>query len=414
MGSDKRTKRHIKNLASTLGPLWQISASSRRRPSDTSPDSTRSPVQNPRDRQSSDLTEPAGFEPSAPLSTPKPKTGSDTPSHAPDMSSRGAQRRGLNRNSENSEHGEEIDLWKDLKGKIHSVVDAVNESSQNVNDIRDQDKRTAEKKEKGNSLAEELSKIDQLLRSGVKLNEVASQRILETLEKAKLLRAVQKAKEDQSETNISRSAVQRAKESAAASSVYDFDGSGESPVPSPSTAVPHRMGAGGKGDRDSLPPSRNRSTPAAKAGSAEPQAGPSANSIRTKQTFAKDDEVAFKPKPVSNEQTDWILGIVQDVRGDGKSRRYRVLDADVDEAGHQKDFRTSASNMILIPKEGTILPPLESGKTVLALYPNTTTFYKAEVMAMDGDGKVNLKFEGEESSNTMQAVTRRHVVEYRG
>lgn len=86
----------------------------------------------------------------------------------------------------------------------------------------------------------------------------------------------------------------------------------------------------------------------------------------------------------------------------------------MDETGHQKDFRTSASSMILIPKEGTVLPPLETGKTVLALYPNTTTFYKAEVMGMDVDGKVNLRFEGEESSNTMQAVTRRHVVEYRG
>lgn len=263
-------------------------------------------------------------------------------------------------------------------------------------------------------LSDELSKLDGLFRNGVKANENAALLIAEVLEKAKLLRAVQKAKEEQMEANTSRVAAQRAKESAAASSVYDFDGSGESPVPSPSTAVPHRMGGGSKGDRDSLPPSRNRSTPAAKAGSAEPQAGPAANSIRSKQTFAKDDEVAFKPKPLSNELTDWILGIVQDVRGDGKSRRYRVLDADVDENGHQKDFRTSASSMILIPRDGTILPPLETGKVVLALYPNTTTFYKAEVMGMDGDGKVNLKFEGEESSNTMQAVTRRHVVEYRG
>lgn len=244
---------------------------------------------------------------------------------------------------------------------------------------------------------------------------MTSQNIQETIEKLKLLRAVQKHKEEQQEANTSsRTGSQRAKVSeAAASSLYDFDGSGDSSVPSPNNAVPRRNLGGSKGDRDS--PRLERSTPGAKAGSAEPQAGTAAaNSIRSKQIFAKDDEVAFKPKPMNNEQTDWILGIVQDVRGDGKSRRYRVLDADVDENGHQKDFRTSASSMILIPKEGTVLPPLETGKTVLALYPNTTTFYKAEVMGMDGDGKVNLKFEGEESSNTMQAVTRRHVVEYRG
>ncbi|KAI1407114.1 SGF29 tudor-like domain-containing protein [Hypoxylon sp. FL1857] len=331
------------------------------------------------------------------------------------MSSRGSQRRGPNRNSEIGEHGEELGMWKDIKDKIPGAADAFNESSQNVIDIRNQEKLMAEKRENGTLTAEDHNELDRLCRKGVKLNELASQSLLETLEKLKVLRAVQKAKEDQQEANTSRTAAQRAKESAAAaSSLYDFDGAGDSPVPSPNPAVPRRMGGGSKGDRDSVPPRLDRSTPAAKAGSAEPQAGPASNSIRTKQTFAKDDEVAFKPKPINNEQTDWILGIVQDVRGEGKSRRYRVLDADVDENGHQKDFRTSASSMILIPKEGTVLPPLETGKTVLALYPNTTTFYKAEVMGMDGDGKVNLKFEGEESSNTMQAVTRRHVVEYRG
>ncbi|KAI1474694.1 hypothetical protein K445DRAFT_323221 [Daldinia sp. EC12] len=326
------------------------------------------------------------------------------------MSSRGNQRRGPNRNSEIGEHGEELPMWKDIKDKGTAITNAFNDSSSNVNKIRDQEKLMAEKKAKGVLTTEDYNTLDDLYRKGVKANEVAGQAIMETIEKLKVLRAVQKAKEEQQEVNTSR--VQRAKESAAAaSSLYDFDGSGESSVPSPNPTI--RRINNNKGDRDSVPP-RDRSTPAAKAGSAEPQAGPSSNSIRTKQTFAKDDEVAFKPKPVSNEQTDWILGIVQEVRGDGKTRRYRVLDADVDENGHQKDFRTYASSMILIPKEGTVLPPLETGKTVLALYPNTTTFYKAEVMGMDGDEKVNLKFEGEESSNTMQAVIRRHVVEYRG
>ncbi|KAI1466252.1 SGF29 tudor-like domain-containing protein [Daldinia caldariorum] len=325
------------------------------------------------------------------------------------MSSRGNQRRGPNRNSEIGEHGEELPMWKDIKDKGTAITNSFNDSSFNVNKIRDQEKLMADKRAKGVLTIEDYNTLDDLYRKGVKANEIAGQTITETIEKLKVLRAVQKAKEEQQEVNTSR--VQRAKDSAAASSLYDFDGSGESSVPSPNPTI--RRINNSKGERDSVPP-RDRSTPAAKAGSAEPQAGPSSNSLRTKQTFAKDDEVAFKPKPVSNEQTDWILGIVQDVRGEGKTRRYKVLDADVDENGHQKDFRTYASSMILIPKEGTVLPPLETGKTVLALYPNTTTFYKAEVMGMDGDGKVNLKFEGEESSNTMQAVIRRHVVEYRG
>lgn len=255
---------------------------------------------------------------------------------------------------------------------------------------------------------EDLDKLDQLSRQGVKQNEAAAQAIKEKMEKLRVLRAVVKHNEETQEPSTSRLGPRK--------DPWDFNPE-ESPMPSPSASVSRRMGGSTKGDRgDSVPPKfPDRSTPAAKAGSAEPQPGPASNPMRTKQIFAKDDEVAFKPKPTGNEQTDWILGIVQEVRGEGKSRRYRVLDADFDENQnhHQKDFRTSASSMILIPKEGTVLPPLEEGKVVLALYPNTTTFYKAEVMGMDGSEKVNLKFEGEESSNTMQAVTRRHVVEYR-
>ncbi|KAI1129043.1 hypothetical protein F5Y10DRAFT_161778 [Nemania abortiva] len=322
------------------------------------------------------------------------------------MSSRGNQRRGPNRNSEISQHGEELAIWKDVKDQLPALVDMFNQSSANTAAQYEQDKLCAEKKKNGN-----LEKFDQLARQGVKHNEATAQALKDKIEKLKVLRAIAKHNEETQEANASRLGSQR-------KDPWDFNAD-DSPMPSPNPSVSRRMDRGGgssKGDRsDSVPPKiADRSTPAAKAGSAEPQPGPS-NPIRTKQIFAKDDEVAFKPKPVGNEQTDWILGIVQEVRGEGKSRRYRVLDADFDENQnhHQKDFKTSASSMILIPKEGTVLPPLEEGKVVLALYPNTTTFYKAEVMGMDGSEKVNLKFEGEESSNTMQAVTRRHVVEFR-
>jgi len=244
---------------------------------------------------------------------------------------------------------------------------------------------------------EDLNKLDHLSRLGVKYNETASQAIQENIEKLNVLLAVVKANEEAQEASNPQPGPRRTGKD---KDLWEFEG-GDSPVPSPNH-IPRSRGTG-KDRSDSVPPKPDRSTP---VGNAD-------NSNRSKQIFAKDDEVAFKPKPVGNEQTDWILGIVQEVRGEGKSRRYKVLDADFDENHHQKDFRTSASSMILIPKEGTVLPPLEEGKIVLALYPNTTTFYKAEVMGMDGDEKVNLKFEGEESSNTMQAVTRRHVVEYR-
>ena len=47
-------------------------------------------------------------------------------------------------------------------------------------------------------------------------------------------------------------------------------------------------------------------------------------------------------------------------------------------------------------------------KAVLALYPQTTTFYKAEVISTT-EGKVNLRFEGENDSAMLQQVERRFV-----
>ena len=259
---------------------------------------------------------------------------------------------------------------------------------------------------------EDYNKLDNQLRRGVKINDAAGQNLTAIIEHAKILKAVAQAKEQEQEQSTSRSATHRAKDTVTNPSVYDFDGAGESPVPSPNPASRRMGGSSSKGDRDSVPPRLDRSTPAAKAGSVEPQVGNTGNAIRSKVTFTKDEEVAFKPKPVNNEHTDWILGFVQEVRGEGKARRYKVLDAEPDEHGVKKDFRTSASSMIPIPKEGTVLPPLETGRTVLAMYPDSTTFYKAEVQGMAPDGKVNLKFEGDES--LMQPVVRRYVVEYRG
>ncbi|KAI0390548.1 SGF29 tudor-like domain-containing protein [Xylariaceae sp. FL0594] len=331
-----------------------------------------------------------------PLTSPDPKPD-PKPAAAeplPAMSSRGNQRRGPNRNSEVGEPGEEVAMWKEVKDKLGGVVDAFNQSSSNVAAMHEQEKVCAERKKSNTLRMEDLNRLDQLSRQGVKHNEAALQAIQENIEKLNVLRAVVKANEEAQEASSSQPGPRRQ-----GKDLYEFE-AGDSPVPSPNHNP--RARATGKDRGDSVPPKPDRSTPVG-----------TVDNNRSKQIFAKDDEVAFKPKQGGNEQTDWILGIVQEVRGEGKSRRYKVLDADFEGYHTQKDYRMSASSMILIPKEGTVLPPLEEGKIVLALYPNTTTFYKAEVMGMDGDKKVHLKFEGEESSNTMQAVTRRHVVEYR-
>ena len=144
--------------------------------------------------------------------------------------------------------------------------------------------------------------------------------------------------------------------------------------------------------------------------------GPGALLNRSKVVFVKGDSVAFKPKPQGGESvSDWILGEVAQVLGEGKSRRYKVLDIEPEDQSKQKEYRTSASSMIPITSESLAdtLADWEPKTTVLALYPNTTTFYKAEVHSMDDEGKVNLKFEGENDSSTLQQVERRFVIEFR-
>jgi SAGA-associated factor 29 len=65
----------------------------------------------------------------------------------------------------------------------------------------------------------------------------------------------------------------------------------------------------------------------------------------------------------------------------------------------------------------TNLPDLAKGKNVLALYPGTTTFYKAEVVQGwrldemgEGDGLVRLRFEGEDEADREMSVERRYVL----
>lgn len=54
------------------------------------------------------------------------------------------------------------------------------------------------------------------------------------------------------------------------------------------------------------------------------------------------------------------------------------------------------------------------GTKVLARYPETTTFYPAEVIGTKRDGRCKLKFEGEEEEGKETEVDRRLVVPYPG
>lgn len=109
-----------------------------------------------------------------------------------------------------------------------------------------------------------------------------------------------------------------------------------------------------------------------------------------------------------------ILCSVTSVIGEGKQRRYEIRDVD-DSAATTPPWRASVSALVAIPpiEMNDKLPVLGGGRQVLALYPGTTTFYKAEVASAKGDGKkgvVRLRFEGEDEMDKETEVERRYVL----
>lgn len=117
-----------------------------------------------------------------------------------------------------------------------------------------------------------------------------------------------------------------------------------------------------------------------------------------------------------------ILCRVTNVIGEGKQRRYEIQDADPDPAPGTGElptpYRASVSHLVSIPSSNASLPDLHKGKHVLAQYPDTTTFYKAEVstawrvkdLATEKGDLVRLRFEGEMEETKEMEVERRFVL----
>ena len=120
------------------------------------------------------------------------------------------------------------------------------------------------------------------------------------------------------------------------------------------------------------------------------------------------------------------------VIGEGKQRRYEIQDVDTETnppppgaepalgpggkapAPSSSSFRASISALAQIPLSNERLSDLPKAKNVLALYPETTTFYRGEVNApwrakADGES-VRVRFEGEMDNIESQLVERRFVL----
>lgn len=122
-------------------------------------------------------------------------------------------------------------------------------------------------------------------------------------------------------------------------------------------------------------------------------------------------QVAFRLRKIKGGEEEWIQCEVTKVLGDGN--RFEVRDPEPDENGNPgESYKASIKDIIPIHLDvaANSLPSYPPRTQVLARYPDTTTFYNAEVIGTKRDGKCRLRFEGEEEVGKETEVDRRLVL----
>lgn len=123
-------------------------------------------------------------------------------------------------------------------------------------------------------------------------------------------------------------------------------------------------------------------------------------------------QVAFRLPKARNAEYEYIQCNVVRVVGEGSKARYEIQDPEPEENSNAGQvYRTTLANLIPIPADSAGLPPYPNGAQVLARYPETTTFYRAEVIGTKRDGTCRLRFEGEEEVGKETEVERRLVLD---
>lgn len=95
--------------------------------------------------------------------------------------------------------------------------------------------------------------------------------------------------------------------------------------------------------------------------------------------------------------------------------KFEVRDPEPDENNNPgQTYKATWKDVILLPlkSEAASLVNYPYGTKVLARYPETTTFYPAEVIGTKRDGRCRLRFDGEEEEGKETEVERRLVVPY--
>lgn len=296
-------------------------------------------------------------------------------------------------------------------------------------------------------------RLEKLYRENVKLCEEVSHTIegksneMNLLDSMKILAGLREASEESAAhaaaaSNHRTSSGKNARPkktgskggSAVAASTEDGDDASAAPSPRISLSTAGRLSAKEKTSRSgSIPTTREASVKiedgaesvASSADGLSTATGPTKASGSSRPSnrlvlkmgeivFCRHDLKNFDPKKGDPPEGEGILCRVTNVIGEGKQRRYEVQDADTSGEAPPPQ-RASVSQLMQIPESNKGLSDLPARKSVLAQYPDTTTFYKAEVnepwRAKDLDKEkgelVRLNFQDDD---TAREVERRFVL----
>ncbi|KAI8351217.1 SGF29 tudor-like domain-containing protein [Choanephora cucurbitarum] len=130
--------------------------------------------------------------------------------------------------------------------------------------------------------------------------------------------------------------------------------------------------------------------------------------------FTKGTTVAARqPSKEKDKSEEWILAVVIQYHAD--KNKYEVEDVDQDDYGEKQRYMLPPRYVIpvLSSEEARSSPEIPAQQDVLALYPGTTCFYKATVVAPPSKSKEikNYRVRFEDDNNEVKYVMPEHVLE---
>ncbi|KAF6221168.1 hypothetical protein HO133_002022 [Letharia lupina] len=258
-----------------------------------------------------------------------------------------------------------------------------------------------------------VKEIDELLalyREGVRLAEEEEKILKEepndVIKNIEILAALRSA----SETEPVRPPQAVAKSRQVKRQKIETDGAADSPappIPSPSVVLPAARVKEIKNVRTGSVPREVKQEPIVKVEEgSEGSKGPAGERAGK---FFVGAEVAYKQAKQKEDGSQWIQCNITSISEIANKKRYEVQDPEPDENGAPGQvYKTTAAALIAIPGPDAPLPDFPIGKQVLARYPETTTFYRAEVKGAKKD-VYRLKFEDDQDQE--MEVGRRFVLD---